>query len=62
MWVPCRYCCAQGHVEWIHFDADDETRTCYHHARSMGPLMVAAGWARVTEDEWLEEPDRLVDA
>ena len=61
-WVGCRYCCARGHVEWVHFDVDEETWTCFHHARTEGPLMVVAGWARVTEQEWLYEPSRLEGA
>lgn len=56
----CRYSEAErAHVEWVHFDVDEETWTCFHHARVMGPAMVAAGWARITEDEWLPQEDRL---
>jgi hypothetical protein len=58
-WIACRYCPARGHVEWMHCEVDADTRTCYHHARTHGAQMVHAGWARVTEAEWLEEPDRL---
>ena len=52
---PCRYCPAAGMVEWWHPDVDEQTHTCYHHARSEGERMVVAGWARVTEEEWWGE-------
>ena len=59
----CRYSPAEtAHVEWVHFDVDEETWTCFHHARTMGPAMVGAGWARVTEEEWLPQEDRLQGA
>jgi hypothetical protein len=59
----CRYSNAEAaHVEWVHFDVDEETWTCFHHARLRGADMVAAGWARVTEDEWLPEENRLQGA
>ena len=63
-WIGCRveHCPARGHVDWVHFEVDEETWTCYHHARTDGPRMVANGWARVNEAEWLEEPSKLVDA
>lgn len=62
-WTPCRYSNAErGHVTWWQPDVDEETMTCFHHARTKGAEMVAAGWARVTEEEWLYEASRLEGA
>lgn len=65
-WIGCRYCPSKGSVEWMNFEVapDDEgnpveTATCFHHAREHGTAMVAVGWARITEAEWLVEESRL---
>ena len=59
----CRYSNAEAaHVEWVHLEVDDNTWTCYHCARVKGPDMVNAGWARVTDQEWLHEENRLQGA
>lgn len=64
--VSCRYCGHTSHyermVEWCHFDFEADTWTCFHHGRTQAAAMVAAGWARVTEAEWLTEPSRLTGA
>jgi hypothetical protein len=62
-WRPCRYSNAErGHVLWWQTDVDEETWTCFHHARTHGAHMVSVGWARVTEEEWLHEDNRLKGA
>jgi hypothetical protein len=59
----CRYSEAErAHVEWVHLEIDANTWTCYHHARVNGPAMSTAGWARVTDAEWLPEENRLQGA
>jgi hypothetical protein len=46
----------------MHFEIEAYTWTCFHHGRTEALAMVAAGWARVTEEEWLDEPSRLTGA
>lgn len=62
-WRPCRYSNAErAHVLWWHPDVDEETWTCFHHGRTHAEAMVSAGWARVTEEDWLPEENRLQGA
>jgi hypothetical protein len=55
----CHYCIARGHVYWTHESIDVERHTCFHHARAKSLDLTNAGWIRVTQNEWLEEPSRL---